>query len=236
MAAEGKNRMGLLVVLLVALVATVVYMNLDRFMPEGRDDAENAEGVSLGERLNAMRALPEFELDRPLVGADYTGSRNLFSYSQSPAAARKDEEQKRRKEQQAAKARTAQELRRQRNAKLPPPKPQKPRDPPPPDFRYGYIGYFSVLTQPVSYMAVLTKSGQGGKGAEAKKDNMRVVTVGDIVDDAFVVKKIDMDVLVVGYTNPKFREKTKTVKLKLAAANSSKQRGAGKGGKRRRGS
>lgn len=236
MAAEGKNRTGLLVVLLVALAATVVYMNLDRFMPAGRDSDENAEGVSLGERLNAMRALPDVELDRPLTGVDYTGSRNLFSYAQSPAAVRKDEELARRKAKQAEKARQTQEERRKRKANRPPQKPQKPRDPPPPDFRYGYIGYFSLLTQPVSYMAVLTKTGQGGKGTASKKDNMRVVTVGDIVDDAFVVKKIDMDVLVVGYTNPKFREKTKTVKKKLAAASSSKQRGSSKGGKRRRGS
>lgn len=233
MAAESKDRRGLLLVLVIALAATMLYMNRDMFMSESAAEAGAAEGLSLGERLNAMRGLPDLELDRPMVGADYTRSRNLFSYSQSPAAVRKNEELERRKVQQAETARAKQRVRREQAANRPPPKPQKPRDPPLPDFRYGYIGFISYITRPVKYMAVLDKSGQGGKGTGGKKENLRIVRVGDVVDDDFVVKKIDMDVLVVGYTNPKFREKTKTVKLKLPPAAGSSQRRPGKGGRRR---
>ncbi len=232
MASQANDRTRTLLFVLAALVVVALYLNRDLLVSNEKANSANEASVSLGGRFASLKALPAIALDRPVAGADYMRARDLFAFTDSPEALARKAALERRKVEQVEAARKKREARAREQATraLQPRTPPPPRMPPPPDFHYTYVGHIGYLLQPMSRFAVLTKAGTAGK---AKKSDMRVVRVGEIIDNDFVVKKIDMDSLTIGYTNPKFREKTKTVKLRLPKV-SATSRGAGRrrGGRR----
>ena len=63
----------------------------------------------------------------------------------------------------------------------------------------------TTATTPEEYLAALQK--KEGKATTA------IVKVGDVLDSQFVVKKIDIDQVVVSYTDPRFSDQTQSVRL-----------------------
>jgi len=214
MANSDSSRTRLLLLILLILAVFFVWKT-GVFAPREISAEASAAELSLGERLDALAKLPPVLVDRPSVSADYAGSRNIFDYSTNPEVLRERRLQqiareKARKKQQERQKELVQERQRQAAANPRPPAP--PRAAPPPDFRYQYVAYIGRFTEPMEYLAVLTRA---GASKEIKRADIRTVRVGEVIDNKFVVKRIDIDSMTIGYTDPKFREKTKTVKLVL---------------------
>jgi len=221
----GRTKV-LLLVLLVVLVFGV--WKGGWFSGQVGKAKEAAAEVSLGERLDALKKIPVVPVNRPVIAAVYHGRRDLFAYSENPDVVRERAEAQRLREQQRVKQQKVQEERRkkaQERARTNPAKPAQPRTPPPPDFRYQYVGFIGRFTEPMEYLAILTKA---SASKDVKKADIETVRAGEIIDDKFVIKKIDIDSLVVGYTDPKYRGKTKTVKLILPKALPGGHRGKGR--------
>ncbi len=209
---QNPTRTRLLILALIIVVAAAVWMNAPGFSGLGGDDDTEKAELTLSERLATLKALPAIAVDRPLGAAALGAGRNLFNYTESPEAVRLKEKKKRDQQQRRAAEVERQQERervRQEEAKRNPrPKPPK-RTPPPPNFNYTYVGYIGAV-QEEDYVAVLAKPGASKK---PKKEDLRVVKIGDVIDEQFVIKKIDLDTVTVGYTNPAHRGKTKPIDL-----------------------
>ena len=220
--AEAQRQQVLLLIFLAVAVAALGWNY--RAALFGKDAAgaarEQTDTVApLDKRLAAMLEVPSIPLERPDVEEAYDRQRNLFEFSQSPEAiaaeqARKDAERRAEVERAEREARMARErqVEAARRALLPPEPPPPPPPPPPPQppaFRYTYVARIAKLQQEEEYLAVLQK--------KEGKTTTEIVKVGDVLDSQFVVKKIDIDQVVVSYTDPRFSDQTQSVRLIPAA-------------------
>jgi hypothetical protein len=234
-AVDDRKRTRLLVLLLVVLGALAVWTNAGwLFDGEVTAEVEEAE-ISLGERLDTLSEVPGIPLDRPYASEDYSAQRNLFDFTKSPEQiaaekARRERErleaEKRREKEKERRER--QQVRRERMERQKSQKEEKERVPPPPDFQYTYVAYMSRLKGPEGAMAVLVK---GSGSRDPKKENIRIVKNGEIVDDDFVIKEIDLDNLVIGYTDDRYSGQTRRVEL---IPPKDDRGGSRRGGRRRR--
>jgi len=215
--ADAQRRQILLALLLVVAVGALGW-NYRAWLFGGGSAAapEAADKVApLDKRLASMLEIPSLPLERPEAEEAYDRQRNLFEYSQSPeavAAERARQEAERRaeierveREARLARERQAEAARRALLPPEPPPPPPPPPPPQPPAFRYTYVAYIAQLQGDEEYLAALQK--KEGKATTA------IVKVGDVLDSQFVVKKIDIDQVVVSYTDPRFSDQTQSVRL-----------------------
>jgi hypothetical protein len=215
--ADAQRRQILLALLLVVAVGALGW-NYRAWLFGGGSAAapEAADKVApLDKQLASMLEIPSLPLERPEAEEAYDRQRNLFEYSQSPeavAAERARQEAERRaeierveREARLARERQAEAARRALLPPEPPPPPPPPPPPQPPAFRYTYVAYIAQLQGDEEYLAALQK--KEGKATTA------IVKVGDVLDSQFVVKKIDIDQVVVSYTDPRFSDQTQSVRL-----------------------
>lgn len=236
MAGEDPKRSRLLIALLVVLVALAAYQYSDVLFKGPEVEQVEKSEISLGEGLANLEKLPTIALDKPYQAEQYASQRNLFDFSKSPEqiaaerarkeqAAAKAEREQQQQQQQAERAAVRRE-RMERERELNPP---KPRVPPPPNFEFTYVAYIKQLSGPENSIAVLVK----GSGArDPKKENIMIVRHGEIIEEDFVVKEIDLDALVIGYTDERYKGQSKRVELIPPSDGGS--RGRGGGGRRRR--
>ncbi|MBP7149419.1 MAG: hypothetical protein KBD01_17955 [Acidobacteria bacterium] len=216
-AADRKRQTRLLALLALLLVPLLITYRGALF--GGSKPQASAPGAAVGAlpgTLASLGQLPGIPLEKPDSGDDYRPVRNLFDFSQSPdeiaaQKARKEaaerarvEAEKREKERQVAEAKRREEER------INPPPPPPPPKPVPPSFDFSYTGLITRLTEQQEQLAVLQKKGTA-PGAEPL-----IVKLGETIDNKFVVQKIDLDTLVIGYTDPRFRDQTQTVRLQGA--------------------
>lgn len=215
--APANRRQGLLLAILAVAIAVLGWnyrgLVLGSGEPHGEGRGGKAETVApLDSRLEAMREITPIPIERPESEGIYDRQRNLFEYGQSPEAlaaerareeaARRAELERKEREAQMAKQREVEAARRALEPPRPPPPPPPPQ---PPSFRYTYVAYIAQLSGAQEYLAALQK--REGKTTTA------VVKVGDVLDDQFVVQKIDFDQVVVSYTDPRFKDQTQSVRL-----------------------
>lgn len=215
--AQASRRQGLLLATLLVAVAVLAWnyrgVILGKRAPRGENGGEKAETVApLDARLEALNKISPIPIERPATEGIYDRQRNLFEYGQSPEAlaaerareeaARRAEIERQEREVQMAKQREVEAARRSLEPPRPPPPPPPPQPPP---FRYTYVAYIAQLSGAQEYLAALQK--REGKTTTA------VVKVGDVIDEQFVVKKIDFDQVVVSYTDPRFKDQTQSVRL-----------------------
>ena len=216
--AEAQRRQFLLLIFLVVAVAALGWNYRASLFgaggaAEGRTATDNV--APLDKRLASMLEIPSIPLERPQADEAYDRQRNLFEFSQSPeavAAERARQEAERRaeveraeREARLARERQAEAARRALLPPEPPPPPPPPPPPQPPAFRYTYVAYIAQLQGAEEYLAALQR--KEGKPTTA------IVKVGDVLDNQFVVKKIDIDQVVVSYTDPRFSDQTQSVRL-----------------------
>lgn len=212
MAAEvaNQNRQRLLLGLLGVVLVAAVWIQGDKlFGGSAKSAGVGSDVADLDERMKLLRALPGIQLERPVVGEDFAGRRDLFDFTLSPETLRV--EKIRREEQKKAAEERVERLEQQakllEEQKKNPPPPPRPVEPPAPAFNYAYQAYIQKRAEPADeFVAILTK--RGAKGLEPVP-----VAVGDTLDDTFIIKSIDEDTVVIGYTNPRFKNKTETVKI-----------------------
>ena len=213
--AEAQRRQLMLAGLLVVAVAALGWNYRTTLFGAGGEEAGRAAAdkvAPLDKQLASMLEIPAIPLERPEAEEAYDRQRNLFEYSQSPEAvaaerARKEAEHRAEVERVEREARLARERQAEaaRRALLPPQPPPPPPPPQPPAFRYTYVAYIAQLQENEEYLAALQK--KEGKTTTA------IVKVGDVLDNQFVVKKIDIDQVVVSYTDPRFSDQTQSVRL-----------------------
>jgi hypothetical protein len=216
--AEAQRRQLMLAGLLVVAVAALGWNYRATLFGAAGEEAGRAAAdkvAPLDKQLASMLEIPSIPLERPEAEEAYDRQRNLFEYSQSPEAiaaerARKEAERRAEIERAEREARLARERQAEaaRRALLPPEPPPPPPPPPPPQapaFRYTYVAYIAQLEGSEEYLAALQK--KEGKPTTA------IVKVGDVLDSQFVVKKIDIDQVVVSYTDPRFSDQTQSVRL-----------------------
>ena len=216
--AEAQRRQLLLLIALVVAVAALGWNYRASLFGTGgaAEERTAADNVApLDKKLASMLEIPSIPLERPQADEAYDRQRNLFEFSQSPeavAAERARQEAERRaeverveREARLARERQAEAARRALLPPEPPPPPPPPPPPQPPAFRYTYVAYIAQLQGAEEYLAALQK--KEGKPTTA------IVKVGDVLDSQFVVKKIDIDQVVVSYTDPRFSDQTQSVRL-----------------------
>ena len=216
--AEAQRRQLLLLIALVVAVAALGWNYRASLFGTGgaAEERTAADNVApLDKKLASMLEIPSIPLERPQADEAYDRQRNLFEFSQSPeavAAERARQEAERRaeveraeREARLARERQAEAARRALLPPEPPPPPPPPPPPQPPAFRYTYVAYIAQLQGAEEYLAALQK--KEGKPTTA------IVKVGDVLDNQFVVKKIDIDQVVVSYTDPRFSDQTQSVRL-----------------------
>lgn len=209
--AASNRRQTLLLSALGVLVVVAVWTNRDWLVP-GFGGAEIGQSrVSLGDSMDRLGDLPDIMIERPGVDTTYEPGRNLFEFGLSPARIRaielQDEQrrlaERQRREQQAQAA--------EQRANQPPPQPPKPPEPRAPEFGYDYVAYLGEMRDKEKRVAVLQRP--GGSRREIRKQDVIVVGIGDTIDDQFVIRSVGIDELEIGYTDPRFEEKTKRVRL-----------------------
>lgn len=201
------RRRNVLLGLFVVAVAVAGWQYRDALMPG--DAGAAAPGLVISDpRIQQLAALPEIPVERQGTTREYSPRRNLFDFAPDPVAVeaeRRRREQRRKlaeeRKQKEEKRRQAARARKQARAASG----EKPL-PPPPSFSYTYVGYARPVADERGFIAFLVKKG-------AKTPRPVPVRVGDIVDDKFVVKRIDLDQVVIGYTDERYRGRTKAVKL-----------------------
>jgi len=216
--AEAQRRQLLLLIALVVAVAALGWKLPASLFGTGGAAEERtvADNVApLDKKLASMLEIPSIPLERPAGGRGLRRQRNLFEFSQSPEAvaaerARQEAERRAEVERVEREARLARERQAEaaRRALLPPEPP-----PPPPPLLLRSRRRSATPTSPTSpssrapeeYLAALQK--KEGKPTTA------IVKVGDVLDNQFVVKKIDIDQVVVSYTDPRFSDQTQSVRL-----------------------
>ncbi len=205
MSAGGDpGRTKAMLAILGVLVAIYFFYN----NPFGEDAAAKARAnalAGLDERLRAILALdpPREAVAEAMM--DYEHRRNLFEYAPSPEelARRLKQEEDRQKRIEA-----------ERNRPKPPPRVQRrqakvDRPPPaatPPAFSYSYIGRMGPVGHPEKQIAVLTKTGKSD-------GETYLAQVGEVLDEKFVIRGFDLDELTIGYTDPRFSERTQKIKM-----------------------
>ncbi|GAB4225458.1 MAG: hypothetical protein Kow0062_27780 [Acidobacteriota bacterium] len=225
MSAAGESgtdprRLRLLVGLLVVLALVALWTNRGLLLPGGGAGTAIGDDVAgLDARLKMLSSLPELPIDRPAVESAFLGKRNLFDFTSSPEALAAEAARRRQQEQlaqqrqqqlaQAAERRREELSRRQADA--------TPRKPPPPEFRYRYLAYFRKMSNDGEFIAVLQK--QGSRGPEQV-----IVGVGETIEDRFVVRDINEDEIVIGYTDPRYEDQTKAVRIVESATSSPSRR------------
>lgn len=216
--AEAQRRQLLLLTFLVVAVAALGWnYRASLFGAGGAAEERTATDkvAPLDKQLASMLEIPAIPLERPEAEEAYDRQRNLFEFSQSPEAvaaerarqeaARRAEVERAEREARLARERQAEAARRALLPPEPPPPPPPPPPPQPPAFRYTYVAYIAQLQGAEEYLAALQK--KEGKPTTA------IVKVGDVLDNQFVVKKIDIDQVVVSYTDPRFSDQTQSVRL-----------------------
>ncbi len=204
-AGAGRQRVLLLVLLVLVLVAGWWYR--DVFMPEAVDQRPGGFTIT-DPKIQLLAQLPDIPVHRTGGAEAYTPKRNLFDFAPDPVAL-EAERRRREKRQKLAEERKKREQEQRSRAKA-----RKRGDavagkkslPPPPSFSYTYVGYARPVADERGFIAFLVKKG-------SKTPHPVAVRVGDIVDEKFVVKRIDLDQVVIGYTDERYRGRTKAVKL-----------------------
>ncbi len=212
-AAESKagdpRRTRTLVGLLVVLGLVALWVNRGLLMPSDAGRGAVAEDVAgLDERLRTLASLPEIPLDRPNVESSFLGKRNLFDFTTSPEALAA-EAARRRQQEMLAKQRQQQlveEAQRRRTEMASRAANSQPRKPPPPEFRYKYLAYFRKMSDNGEFIAVLQKPGTG-------RPIQVLVAEGETLERKFVVREISEDWIVIGYTDARYKDQSKTVRI-----------------------
>ena len=225
MSAEGRagtdpRRLRLLLGLLFVLLLVALWTNRRLLLPSIGGAARAAEDVAgLDAQLQRLARLPDIPLDRPTVESAFLGKRNLFDFTSSPEALAAEAE-RRRQQEELARRRQEQlvEQAERRRQELATRKAEaRPRKPPPPEFRYRYLAYFRKMSENGDFIAVLQK--QGARGPEQV-----IVGRGEKIGDQFVVRDINEDEIVIGYTDPRYQDQTKRVRIVEAPASGSPRR------------
>jgi hypothetical protein len=200
------------ILLLVAAIGAFVLLEGRNLFGEGALTGGVADRAPAQDpKVNALKALPALELERPADAGDYKARRNLFDYATNPELQRLERERQLAQQRAERERAEAEAKRRAEQAKLPPQPPPPPLPPPPPTppaFGYNYIGYLGPLAK-TELLAVLLKRG-GGKPFAVK--------VGETIDGSFVVQKVDFDAVVIGYVDSRFAGRTETVRLSAPTA------------------
>ena len=198
-----------LVGLLVVLGLIAAWVNRGLLMPAGGAGGAVAEDVAgLDERLRTLAALPEIPLDRPNVESSFLGKRNLFDFTTSPEALAAEAARRRQQEQIARQRqeKLAEEAQRRRTEMATRAATSQPRKPPPPEFRYKYLAYFRKMSDSGEFIAVLQRQGTNGPVQV-------LVAEGETMDRKFVVRDINEDRIVIGYTDARYEDQSKTVRI-----------------------
>ncbi len=207
MADAGTGRQRVLLLVLLALVLVAGWWYRDLLMP--RSAGAKAGGFTITDpRIQLLAQLPDIPVHHRGAADRYTPRRNLFDFAPDPVAV---EAERRRREQRR---KLVEERRQKEQARREQAKARKRGQavaagkslPPPPPFSYTYVGYARPVADERGFIAFLAKKG-------ARTPRPEAVRVGDIVDDKFVVKRIDLDQVVIGYVDERYRGRTKAVKL-----------------------
>ena len=217
---SDPRRTRVLLGLLGVLVVVALWTNRGLLLPSIGGPARVAEDVAgLDAQLKRLARLPEIPVDRPSDESAFLGKRNLFDFTSSPEALaaeaarrRAQQEQVRQRQQQLveeAERRREELATRQARA--------RPAKPPPPEFRYRYLAYFRKMSENGDFIAVLQK--RGAKGPEQV-----IVASGEKIGDQFVVKSINEDEIVIGYTDPRYQDQSKRIRIVEAPASGPSRR------------
>lgn len=196
---------------LVACLGVVLYWQYQKWNGSGPSQTEIA--IEAVKKVNSADLPPiiPVNLDQRQAVKIRTHSRNLFNYSKSPdevadeirrqkeAERLAKEAAERRRQQQEAEARAA--IDRAKQLAINPPPPEPPMIP------FRFIGKMGELKHP---LAVLADAGSG---------EIYTVKEGEIIQDKFKVKKIELDAVTIGYTdaliakNPDWAGRDKIIKM-----------------------
>lgn len=206
---EEKKRLYGLFAVLAVVVVILIYTNTDILSakPVANTTMADINVAKLSAEIEALGGLPALAVDKPGSDEAYEFRRNLFEYTRSPVEIRKMQEEA----AEAARQRKLQEERARKQAeemaKLPPPEPPPPPPPQPPAFRYVYTG--QIIQQRGGTEDVLAFLSRG----DGNKKDLLPVKVGDVIDNSFVIQKIDDDTIVIGYKDPQFKDRAETIRL-----------------------
>lgn len=204
MAPLNARQKGLLI--LLGLMAVVLVIWYRKALFPAKTEESGTQEIKTEEVVRPWKDLPDLVLDHGSQREGFKEQRNLFDFGPSPDQMRAEQERL------AAQARAAEAAKRQaevqrkiaeeriKNPPPPTPPPPPPR-PVPPSFPYTFIGRLGPIKES---LAVLKGTGQA-----------RVMTVraGETIDNKFVIKKVDYDELIIGYTDSNFAANTETVKM-----------------------
>ena len=204
MARKLTTREYVLVFVLVVVGAVVLYWNLqDQERGGGQALDEEKKDSALADAPVVMLAL----LTKPPEQYDPHG-RDLFKYADRPLTAeelearrRAEEERQRRLREEAERRRQMQGNRakaqeRQKQAKAPP----RPTGPVPPRAAFAYLGYLGPKDDKIAVF----ERGQ----------KVLLARAGEVVEEQFVVKEINYEVVVLGYTKEQFKNRTTELNMK----------------------
>lgn len=162
-----------------------------------------AQGAAEGAKValaNHAPVIPIHLVERKAEPYD-RGGRNLFQYSKRPptaeelAARRRAEELARRQREEAEKARLAALEAQRLAAQAAPPPPQGPVMPQPPGIPLEYIGYFGPKEDKIAVFL--------------NGEEQLLARAGDTLQDRFRVVEIRFETVVMGYTDPRFEDRTR---------------------------
>jgi hypothetical protein len=167
---------------------------------EAADQEEGIPGADLALLIDPNAELPSLR----------DSLRNLFNYSRSPeeiAAELAEQERLRKLREEAERRRREEEMRRRDEAeKNRPIGPDLPPPPlPPPPINLTFIGYLGEPTEVQRRLVVFAASGSGGDVYVARR--------GEVVADKFKVIDIDFESVTVGYVNPEWKDRTRTLRM-----------------------
>lgn len=206
--AERSRLNKLLVFLaLVAVFAVWSYRDVLGARPQGDGTAQEINVAKLSAELMELDAMPALQVTRNDGGDSFELRRRVFDFTESPESVAAERERRQQAEEQARREMERQIKIQEEQAKLPPPPPPPPPPPQAPSFPFVYFGQVIQNEGGEQILACLQRSGGG------KKDKFEWVRVGDIVDNKFVIKKIEKESLTVGYTDPQFKDMSSTVQL-----------------------
>lgn len=203
---SDSTRKKFLIGVLVVLMLYTGWVYRGALIPAWGGEDLDSGIAGIDPSLQALQELPVIPVNRPTTNS-YRPGRNLFAFGEDPRLAaerrkqERDLERKRIEAQAKADERKQQQQQRQAAVKRPPPKPRAP------EVRFSYMGYIGELGSELDYMAVLQQ------GRSSKKEDLRVVRIGEVIDEQFVVKSIDIDSVEIGYTDPRFKDQTKKLEL-----------------------
>jgi hypothetical protein len=159
--------------------------------------------ADLGAAQNLIQALPEITL-HPSLEVGYTHKRNIFDYSKCRAEIEAEKRRAQaiinRQKLERTRREKADEERLKRQAEIQQ-RESQPRAPVAPNPQFTYIGNLGEVKDRI---AVFVSKGREGEVSLAK--------VGEVVEEDFVVKEIEFDRVILGYTRPEFQDsKPKTL-------------------------